>query len=114
MRAQFLMPPAPASEEPRLARSFAATISEWDRVLGAYDGDRVVATFRSYGMELTVPGGFVRADAVTNVTVAPTHRRRGLLSTMMRDDLRAAAARGEPLAALVASEWPIYGRYGFG
>ena len=30
-----------------------------------------VATFRSYTTELTVPGGAVRADAVTNVTVAP-------------------------------------------
>jgi predicted acetyltransferase len=56
----------------------------------------------------------VRACAVSNVTVLPTHRRRGLLRQIMRDDLAGAVDRGEPVAVLVASEWPIYGRFGFG
>jgi predicted acetyltransferase len=48
------------------------------------------------------------------VTVLPTHRRRGLLTAMMRRMLDDAHQRGEPLAALFASEAPIYGRFGYG
>src|SRR4051812_4460672 len=114
MRSQFLIAEPPAADEPGLAAAFAATVADPARPLGAFAGDRVVATFRSFTTPLTVPGGEVVADAVTNVTVAPTHRRRGLLSTLMRDDLAAAAGRGESVAILIASEWPIYGRYGFG
>jgi predicted acetyltransferase len=33
---------------------------------------------------------------------------------MMREDLREDAERGEAAAILIASEYPIYGRYGFG
>ncbi|AZM61482.1 GNAT family N-acetyltransferase [Streptomyces sp. WAC 01438] len=85
------------------------------RSLGAFDGGRCVATFRSFAQELTVVGGAaVPADAVTNVTVSPTHRRRGLLSRMMERDLAAAKERGDVVATLIAAEYPIYGRYGFG
>ena len=49
-----------------------------------------------------------------DIHVSATHRRQGLLSRMMAAELGAAAGRGEPLAALIAAEWPIYGRYGFG
>ncbi|MFC9324989.1 GNAT family N-acetyltransferase [Kitasatospora sp. NPDC057015] len=85
------------------------------RSLGAYDGDRCVGTFRSYDTELTVPGGAtVTADAVTAVTVSSTHRRRGLLRAMMTRDLAAAKERGTPVAILIAAEYNIYGRYGFG
>jgi predicted acetyltransferase len=75
----------------------------------------VVATFRSFATELTVPGGaFVPASAISGVTVLPTHRRRGLLRAMMLEELAAARGRGEPLAILVASEGSIYGRFRFG
>ncbi|MFF1276327.1 GNAT family N-acetyltransferase [Streptomyces marokkonensis] len=85
------------------------------RSVGAFDGGRCVATFRSFAQELTVVGGAaVPADAVTNVTVAPTHRRRGLLTRMMERDLAAAKERGDVVATLIAAEYPIYGRYGFG
>ncbi|MEU0738108.1 GNAT family N-acetyltransferase [Streptomyces sp. NPDC006134] len=85
------------------------------RLLGAFDGDRCVATFRSFAQELTAVGGaFVPADAVSNVTVSPTHRRRGLLTRMMAHDLAAARERGDVVATLIAAEYPIYGRYGFG
>ena len=52
--------------------------------------------------------------ALTNVTVAPTHRRRGLLRRMITNDLRSAADRGEPVGIPIASEYPIYGRFGYG
>ncbi|MFC8367512.1 GNAT family N-acetyltransferase [Streptomyces sp. NPDC057239] len=85
------------------------------RSVGAFDGGRCVATFRSFAQELTVVGGAtVPADAVTNVTVTATHRRRGLLTRMMERDLAAAKERGDVVATLIAAEYPIYGRYGFG
>lgn len=85
------------------------------RSTAAFDGGRCVATFRSFAQELTAVGGAaVPADAVTNVTVSPTHRRRGLLTRMMAQDLAAAKERGDVVATLIAAEYPIYGRYGFG
>ncbi|MET9255836.1 GNAT family N-acetyltransferase [Streptomyces sp. NPDC003717] len=85
------------------------------RLLGGFDGARCVATFRSFDQELTAVGGAaVRADAVSNVTVTPTHRRRGLLTRMMDQDLAAARERGDAVATLIAAEYPIYRRHGFG
>ncbi|MEZ3182253.1 GNAT family N-acetyltransferase [Streptomyces pimonensis] len=85
------------------------------RSVGAFDDGRCVATFRSFAQELTVVGGAtVPAGAVTNVTVTATHRRRGLLTRMMAQDLAAAKERGDVVATLIAAEYPIYGRYGFG
>ncbi|MFE0510085.1 GNAT family N-acetyltransferase [Streptomyces sp. NPDC058964] len=85
------------------------------RLLGAFDGGRCVATFRSFTQEVTAVGGAaVPADAISNVTVSPTHRRRGLLTRMMSQDLAAAKERGDVVATLIAAEYPIYGRYGFG
>ncbi|MFD7991106.1 GNAT family N-acetyltransferase [Streptomyces mexicanus] len=85
------------------------------RTLGAFDAGRCVATFRSFAQELTAVGGAaVPADAVSNVTVTATHRRRGLLTRMMTHDLAAAKERGDVVATLIAAEYPIYGRFGFG
>ena len=58
--------------------------------------------------------GVVPTAGVTIVGVLPTHRRRGILRSMMRAQLDDVHARGEPLAALWASEETIYGRYGYG
>ena len=85
------------------------------RLLAMLDGDVVAGTYRSWDLDLTVPGGgAVRADAISSVTVQPTHRRRGVLTSMITHDLRDARERGIPVAVLIASEAPIYGRYGFG
>lgn len=90
-------------------------VVDLDRTQGAFDDGRIVGTFRSWGGEITVPGGApVPMSAITNVTVTATHRRRGLLSRMMRADLDASAARGEAVAILIAAEYNIYGRFGFG
>jgi predicted acetyltransferase len=56
----------------------------------------------------------VPVAAVTNVTVTGTHRRQGVLTSMMRSQLDEVAGRGEPAAILIASEAPIYGRFGYG
>jgi predicted acetyltransferase len=86
-----------------------------NRTWGAFDRGSTVGTLRSIPFELTVPGGrTVPADGITMVTVAATHRRRGLLTGMIGADLAAAAERGDPVSILIASEWRIYGRFGFG
>ncbi|MFC7309409.1 GNAT family N-acetyltransferase [Streptomyces monticola] len=86
-----------------------------ERTQGAFEDGRCVATYRSFPQRLTAVGGAeVRASAVSSVTVTPTHRRRGLLSRMITADLGAAKERGEAVSTLIAAEYPIYGRYGFG
>jgi predicted acetyltransferase len=91
-----------------------ATLTE-SRMSGAFDAGTCVATFRSFPQELTAVGGAaVPADAISNVAVVATHRRRGLLTRLMADDLRAAKDRGDVVATLIAAEYRIYGRHGFG
>lgn len=98
-------------EELELERS----VHELDRSLGAYDGDLLVGSAAAYTFALTVPGGEVPAAGVTWVAVAPTHRRRGVLSALMRHQLDGIHEAGrEPVAVLWASEAGIYGRYGYG
>lgn len=105
----FMRPGVPVAVEFRRLRLFPG------RTLGAFDGDRCVATYRSFPTELTLPGGaLLPVSAITGVTTTQTHRRRGLLTTMMRQDLDASRERGEAVAILVAAEYGIYGRYGFG
>jgi predicted acetyltransferase len=84
------------------------------RLSGAYEGGRVIGTFRSWDVDLPVPGAVLRASAISSVSVSAAHRRRGVLTAMMSRDLRQSAERGTPLAVLLAAEAPIYGRFGFG
>lgn len=53
-------------------------------------------------------------NQISAVTVSPTHRRRGVLRSMITADLQRVREAGVPLAALTASEATIYGRFGFG
>ena len=87
---------------------------DFDRAIAASDGDRIVGTAASYAFDLTVPGGMARTAGVTTVAVQPTHRRRGVLRRMMQLQLDDVHRRGEPLAALWASEGVIYQRFGYG
>jgi predicted acetyltransferase len=85
------------------------------RITVGVDDGQVVATFRSFDTTLSVPGGaLVRANGVSGVTVLATHRRRGLLTRWMTDEVARAAEAGHVASVLIASEAPIYGRYGFG
>src|ERR1051325_338308 len=85
-----------------------------DRMHGAWDGDRIVGGAGAFPFSMSVPGGTVSCAGTTVVGVAPTHRRRGVLRTMMRAHLDDVHDRGEPIAALWASEETIYGRFGYG
>ena len=80
----------------------------------ALDDGAIVGGAGVYPFELTVPGGPLACAGVTVVGVLPSHRRRGLLRRMMAAQLRDVRERGEPLAALWASEETIYGRFGYG
>ncbi|WP_329492730.1 GNAT family N-acetyltransferase [Kitasatospora herbaricolor] len=89
---------------------------EMDRGLLAVTAQgRPVGTAAAYSFELTLPGEvLVPAAGVTAVGVLPSHRRRGVLSSMMRHQLAELRARGEFLSVLLASEATIYGRFGYG
>lgn len=87
---------------------------EFDRNYGAFDGDECVGTCGIFTYQAGVPGGSLPCAGVTMVTVKSTHRRQGILSSMMRAQLDQVRDRGEPLAALFASESVIYGRFGYG
>src|SRR6266700_4247526 len=93
---------------------------EFDRSLAAFDetlsgGAGPVGITLCFSFQLSVPGQEVLpAAGVTFVAVLPTHRRRGVLSSMMRRQLADVRDRGEPLAILWASESVIYPRYGYG
>ena len=104
-------------ERPDIAKIAEEVRPHWDlaRVWAAFETNRIVGTFRSWGGEMTVPGcGRVKASAVTGVGVLPTHRRRGILSQLAAAEHAAARERGEVVAMLYASEYPIYGRFGYG
>jgi predicted acetyltransferase len=89
-------------------------VAELDRSLALFDGDQVVATAGIYSRELSVPGAVVPAAGVTWVTVAPTHRRRGVLTAIMRRQLdELHEQEREPVAALWAAESSIYSRFGY-
>lgn len=82
---------------------------------GAWGPDIPVATYGSLANTMNVGGGrLLPTHQITAVTVRPTHRRRGLLRTMITTDLEQAAGSGFAVAALTASEATIYGRFGFG
>lgn len=90
-------------------------VNEIDRSYGALDDDQWVAGSGAFSFELTLPGGAtVPAAGITMVGVAPTHRRRGILTAMMHRLHDDAVERGEPIAILTASEASIYRRFGYG
>jgi len=95
------------------AERFARWI-EVERMHAAWDGDRIVGGAGAFTFRLSVPGGSIPAGGVTVVGVLPTHRRRGVLTAMMRAQLTDSRARGEAAAYLWASEATIYGRFGYG
>jgi predicted acetyltransferase len=96
------------------AERFAKWI-EVERMHAAFQGDRIVGGAGAFTFRMSVPGGaLVPAAGITVVGVLPTHRRRGVLTSLMREQLEDCRARGDVAAYLWASEATIYGRFGYG
>lgn len=124
--------PVSPEEVPRFLRAVDAAFSHFptddelapeialfepDRSLAAFEGGDIVATAGAKSIELTLPGTppvVAPAAGVSYVGVLPTHRRRGILTHMMRTQLDQLHERGEAVAVLGASEGAIYGRFGYG
>lgn len=88
---------------------------EPERSLAVFDEGQIVGTAGVCTFDMTLPGlTTIPVGGVTAVGVLPTHRRRGILTAMMRRLLEDVRERGEPMAVLEASESVIYGRYGYG
>ena len=85
-----------------------------DRFYGTFDAKELVGVAGSFALSMTLPGGPGPVAGVSWVGVAPTHRRQGVASALMRRQLVDVRAAGEPLAALWASEAAIYQRFGYG
>jgi predicted acetyltransferase len=110
IRAVFLDAETVDDEEFTLAQ-----MSPLDRALAAFDGRDIVASLASFPSQLTLPGGgVVPVGSVTAVTCRATHRRRGILTEMIGRDLADSRERGEVADILIAAEYPIYGRFGYG
>jgi predicted acetyltransferase len=101
-------------EPGEIERYNRAAEADPSRDLAAFDDGAMVGTTTAYSFRLTIPGGELPAAGVTAVGVLPSHRRRGILTAMMRRQLDDVHERGEPLAALWSSEGAIYGRFGYG
>ncbi len=89
-------------------------VSDKERFVCGIEDDRFVATAGVFSLRLSVPGGDIAAGGITGVSVLPTHRRRGLMSKLMRLMIDDCHRRGEPVAMLWAAEGAIYQRFGFG
>jgi predicted acetyltransferase len=100
----------PADEELRHEMG----VFEFDRSLAAFDGADLVGTAAALSLRMTVPGGAAAVAGVTAVATAPSHRRRGILTSLMYRQLADLRERGEAVAALFASEAGIYARFGYG
>ena len=88
---------------------------ETERMIAAFEGDRIVGGAGGFTYRMSVPGGgSIGAGGTTGVGVLPSHRRRGVLTKMVRAHLEDCRARGEAAAYLWASEGTIYGRFGYG
>ena len=104
-----------------LRQQLEAHAADGRRRLGVYaPGEdpaarRPAATFEDFVQPLTTwPGRAVDAWLITDVTVSPDARRRGVLRAMMLRSLADARDAGLCAAALTATEAAIYGRFGFG
>lgn len=107
--------PLTGAQAERRVRQFepGRSLAAVDAALPA--GEDLVGTTGVYSLRMTVPGAVLPVAGVSAVAVLPTHRRRGVLRSLMHRQVADIAARGEePVAALWAAEAPIYGRYGYG
>ena len=96
-------------------RTASRAVFDAERAHGVFDGSELVGGGEHLRSRIALPGGVdFPLAAVTNVGVRPGHRRRGVLTELMRAQLESLRGSDEPLAGLVSSEGGIYGRFGYG
>ena len=83
-----------------------------EQTWGAFEGDRAVSQLKAHAWTLS---GGTNCDvaAVSGVGTLPEFRRIGLLRSMMGLLFQDMVSRGQPVAALLASQAAIYQRFGF-
>jgi predicted acetyltransferase len=107
--AQYFGPPLTEERVDRFSR-----VLDLDRMHAAFEDGVIIGGAGAFTFDFGVPGGSLPCAGVSVVGVFPTHRRRGVLRAMMDAQLLDVHERGEPIAALWASEETIYGRFGYG
>ncbi|QBJ96313.1 GNAT family N-acetyltransferase [Rhodococcus sp. ABRD24] len=96
-------------------RTLTRALTRTEDVVVATDAGTPIGLALDLPMDLTVPGGTqVPVRGVTWVSVAPTHRRRGVLRALFAQIHNNIGRTGVPLAMLTASDAGIYGRFGYG
>lgn len=100
---------------PKGVKELIERVMNAERIVASRDSGEVVGTAASEASTMTLPGlTRLPAAMVVAVSVVPSHRRQGRLTSLMRYQLSDLRDRGEPLASLYASEGGIYGRFGYG
>ena len=90
-------------------------LHELDRFRMAVEDGEVVGVAGSYALRVTLPGGsLVPMGGVTWVSTAATHRRQGVMRSVVGAVHADIDARGEPLASLYAAEGGIYEHLDYG
>ena len=85
-----------------------------DRSIAVFDQGDIVGGAHSHKLQMSIPGASAVVAGVANIAVQPTHTRRGVMTRMMHHQINDIHERGEPLAALFATESVIYRRFGYG
>lgn len=103
----------PQDADPNSGDRVRRLIDYKNQAWAVIDNGRIVGTAGTFQLHLGVPGGTVPVAGLTMVTVAPTHRRRGLLRKLIGLHLDDAKANDYAVSGLWASEANIYGRFGY-
>lgn len=118
VRSGFLEPP---HSDEGVQRWYDKTLLDAARLRAVYDpergfglADEPIATFTSWSATINTGTGLYPIDLISDVTVQASHRRQGLMRSLMTRDLRDAKDRGELFATLTAADALLYGRFGFG
>lgn len=89
-------------------------VFDYERSLAAFDNESIVGGACYFKLGLSIPDGQVNGAGVTFVFVVPSHRRKGIVTELMRRQLDMMRAENIPVSALHAAESGIYGRFGYG
>ncbi|AKT37609.1 GNAT family N-acetyltransferase [Chondromyces crocatus] len=89
-------------------------VEELTHRFAAYEGDSVTGCAGTFSFDMTTPGSIAPVAGLTLVGVMPTHRRRGIMTALVRRHLDEARTEGKAFSALWASEAAIYQRFGYG